>query len=169
MSTLGTVFEDLYGSWQGCTSSGGTDIGVFSRDFERKNLRPRKFFENFGPKSTANRMQSHAPQHVDARHSVRGPLKIVPRTHVVGQHGFWRVLARLRTQKFAAAKFSIRNLLQSHAPQHVDARHSVRGHLRIVPRMHVVGQHGFWRVLARLRTQKFAAAKFFRKFRSESR
>ena len=54
MPTLGTdVPRDLEGSRQGCASPSGTDFGAISRDFESKILRPRKFSENFGPKSHA--------------------------------------------------------------------------------------------------------------------
>ena len=80
------------------------DFGAISRDSERKILRPRKIFENFGRKSVANRMQSHAPQHADARHSSWGPLRVVRKLRITGRHGFWRDLARFRTQNLAAAK-----------------------------------------------------------------
>ncbi len=39
-------------------------------------LRPRQVFENFDPKSAANRTKSRAPQRSDARHSPWGPLRV---------------------------------------------------------------------------------------------
>ena len=73
MPTLRTVLGDLCGSWQGCAPPIGRDFGAISRDFGRKILRPRKNFKIFGPRFTANRMQSHAPQHADPLHSACGP------------------------------------------------------------------------------------------------
>ena len=69
MPTLDTVLGDFLGSWQGCTSSAGTDFGAFSPISNAKFSGREIFFEKFGPKSAANRTQSHAPQHADARHS----------------------------------------------------------------------------------------------------
>ena len=66
-------------------------------------------------------------------------------------------------QKFAE------NRTESHAPQHADARHSAWGPLRVVARLQHVEDSGFRRDLARFRSQNFAAAKIFRKFRSEIR
>ena len=104
MPTPGTVFGDLHASWQCLHSSSNADFHAISRDSGREIFRPRKFFENFGPKSAANRTKSHAPHHADARHSVRGPSCLAARLGVVGQSGFRRDLARSRTQHFAAAK-----------------------------------------------------------------
>ena len=53
MPTLGIDVGDLRGSWASCAPPSGTDFGAISRDLERKILRPRKFFENFGRKSHA--------------------------------------------------------------------------------------------------------------------
>ena len=80
------------------------DFGAISRDFERKILRPRKFFENFDPKCAANRTESHAPRRADARHSCRGPLTVVSKLRTTKRHAFWRDLMRFRTKNFAAAK-----------------------------------------------------------------
>ena len=80
------------------------DFGAISRDFERKILRPRKFFENFGSKSVPNRVQSHAPQHADARHRSLGPLMVVSKLRTTWRHGFRRDLTRFRMKNFAAAQ-----------------------------------------------------------------
>ena len=118
-------------------------------------------------------MQSHAPQHDDARHSVRGPLRIVARLRVVGRHGFRRDFEReiLRPRKFFEifSPKSAANRTKSDAPQRADALHSVCGPPRIVARLRVVGRHDFWRDPAGFRTWNSAAAKIFRKFRSEIR
>ena len=66
-------------------------------------------------------------------------------------------------QKFAA------NRTESHVPRHADARHSVWGPLRVVARLQHVWHSGFRCDLARFRSQNFATAKLFRKFRSEIR
>ena len=80
------------------------DFGAISSDFERKILRPRKFFENFGPRSAANRTKSHAPQRADAHYSAWRPLKLVAGLCVANRKAFGRDLARFRTKNFAAAK-----------------------------------------------------------------
>ena len=51
MLTLATDVGDLKRSSGSCASPGGMDFGAFSRDFERKILRPRKFRFEIGPKS----------------------------------------------------------------------------------------------------------------------
>ena len=158
-------------------------MGAISRNFECKILRPRENFENFGQKSAENCTQSHAPQHANARHSCSGPLTIVSKLRTTGWHGYGRDLTRFRTQNFAAARISPRKLrkfrsnlnpllrhrTQSHAPQHANARHSCRTPLRVVSKLRTTGRYGFGRDLTRFRTQNFAAARKFRKFRSEIR
>jgi len=79
------------------------DFGSIASDFERKKMRPRKFFENFGPTFAANHTKSHAPQRFDARHSAWCPLKLVAGLRVANRKAFGRDLARIRTQNFAAA------------------------------------------------------------------
>ena len=72
--------------------------------------------EHFSKISVANRTQSHAPQHADARHGCYGPLRVVRRLRVTRRHGFRRVPARFRPRNFAAAKnfskISVRNPLR---------------------------------------------------------
>ena len=95
---------DLIGSLARCAPPGGMDFRAISRDFERKILRPRKFFENFGPKSAQNRVQSHTMQHADALHRCCGPLRVVRMLRTTKRHGFRRDLPRFRTRNFADAK-----------------------------------------------------------------
>ena len=40
-------------------------------------------------------MQSHAPQHANARHSCWGPLRVVSKLRTTKRHGFRRDLTRL--------------------------------------------------------------------------
>ena len=49
-----------------------------------------KIWKHFDPTSVANRTLSHAPQqcHIDARHSVSGPLQLPARLHVAMRCGF---------------------------------------------------------------------------------
>ena len=87
--------------------------------------------EIFSKISVRNPLQSHALQHVDARHNCSGPLRVVSNLRTTRRYGFWCDLTRFRTKKsFAAAKnskFSVENRAESHAPQHADARHSCLG------------------------------------------
>ena len=147
---------------------------MISRDFERKILQPRKFCENFGPKSAPNRTKSHAAQHADARNRCQGPSKIVRKLRTTRRHEFRRDLARFRTQNFAAAKIfgnfgpkSAPNRTKSHAAQHADARNRCRGPIRVMSKLRTTRMHGLWSDLARFRTTNFA--EYFRKFRSEIR
>ena len=152
------------------------DFGAISRDFERKIWRPRKIFENFGRKSAANRTQSHVPQHADAPDSCWGPLRVVSKLRTTRRHGFWRDLTRFGTQNFANRNAENFRKLRSEIARNL-TRHSM-------PTLGTdVGDlygscascaspgicHGFWRDLTRFRMQNFAAAKIFRKFRSEIR
>ena len=100
---LRILYGDLCGSWRGCTSSGGANLGAISRDFGREILRPRKFFEIFGPKIVANRIYYLAPHLSMARNTVWGPLRVLARLHVVGRCGFGRDFGReiLRPRKFS--------------------------------------------------------------------
>ena len=62
------------------------------------------------------------------------------------------------------------HLWQSHAPQHADARHGCWGPLRVVGKLRITERPGFRCVPKRFFERKifnFAAAKNFRKFRSE--
>ena len=45
---------------------------------------------NFSKISVEFRMQSHAPQHADARHSCWGPLRVVYKLRTTSRHGFLR-------------------------------------------------------------------------------
>ena len=67
------------------------------------------------------------------------------------------------------SKFSVRNRLQIAVPHLANTRNIAYGPLRVVRRLRVIKRHGFRCDLARFRTQNFAAAKIFRKFRSEIR
>ena len=133
-----------------------------------------KCSKNFGPKFVLNRVQSHAPQHADARHRCWGPLRVVARLCVTKRHGFRRDLARFRTQTFAAAtNFGPKSEIRSESIACNVTRRSMLTLgtdvgdllLRVVARLRVTKRHGFRRDLARFRTQKFnvAAAKNFRK------
>ena len=139
-------------------------------------LRPRKIFENFGPKSAANRMQSHAPQHGDARDSCWGPLRVVSKLSTNKRHGFLSNLTRFRMKNFAAAKIfenfgpkSAPNRTKSHAAQHADARNRCLGPLKVVRKLRTVRRHGFRRDLARFRTKNFARRENFSKISVENR
>ena len=152
------------------------DLGAISRDFDRKILRPRKFFENFGRKSAENRVQSHVPHHADARHSCWGPLIVVSKLCTTGRHGFLRDLTRtISDEKFHGpgptrakfSKFSVRNRTKSHAAQHADARNICWGPLRVVSKLRTTRRHEFLRDLTRFRMKNFAVAQKFRNFRSE--
>ena len=65
IKTLGLVVGDLYRSEASCATAGSMIFGAISQDFERKISPPRKITKI----SIGIRMQSHAPQHADARHS----------------------------------------------------------------------------------------------------
>ena len=61
---------------------------------------------------------------------------------------------------------SAENRTQSHAPQHADARQKCLGSFGAVSKLDTTRRHGFRRDLTLFRTQIFAAAQNFRKFRS---
>ena len=70
-------------------------ISARSRAVSNANFcRREKFSKNFGPKFVLNRVQSHAPQHAEARQRCWGPLRVVARLRVTKRHGFRRDLAR---------------------------------------------------------------------------
>ena len=146
-----------------CAPPGGMNFGAIARDFERKILRPRKIFENFGRKSAGNRTQSRAPQHADPRHSCWGPHQVA----VQQRHGFWRGLAAIPNAKFCGRgkKFEIfgpksaRNHAQSHTAQHADARHNAQGPLQVLGKLRITWRHAFRSDRTRFRTQNFAATK----------
>ena len=148
-------------------SSADTDFGAFSRDFERKILRPRKIFENFGPTSPA------ISRAVACRGSAQCCCTFEGR-HKAANLRQTRIMARSRAisnEKFCGRvqnlKISVRHRPQSHAPQHADAPHSANGPFRVVTRLQIFGRHGFRRVLPRSRTKNYAAAKTFRKLRPD--
>ena len=130
--------------------------------------------EKFSKFSVANRTQSPVLQHADARHSCWGPLRVVSKLRTAKWREFRRDLTRFSTkksEKFCGppkfSKISVAKRMQSHAAQHADARHSCWGPLRVVSKLRTTRRHGYWRVLTRFRTKNCAAAKNFRKFRSE--
>ena len=115
--------------------------------------------EKFSKISVENRTQYHAPQHADAPHSCRGPLKVVSKLRTTCGHGFWRDLTRFRTKILRPRKFfqnfgrkSAENRTISDAPQHADAPHTCSGPLRVLSKLRTTWRHGRWRDLMRFRT-----------------
>ena len=139
---------------------------------EKLILRPRKKFENFVEKLAENRTQSRAPHLNDARHRCWRPLRVMSQLGTARRYGFRRDLTRFRTQNFCGHKNfgpkSAPNRMQSHTPQHADARNRCWGPLRVMIKLRTTRRHGFRRDLARFRTQNFAAAKIFENFGPKS-
>ena len=131
------------------------DFGAISRDFDRKSLRPRQFFEIFGREP-----------HAIARAAARGRSAQLlgtseGRKHAEHHEAAW-ISARshaISNAKFCDrenfSKISVRNRVQSHPVQHADARHSCWGPLRVVSMLRTTKRHGFRRDLTRFRTQNF--------------
>ena len=149
----------------------------FPRDLTRFRTQnfaaARNTFENFGRKSAANRTQSHVPQHANALDTCWGPLRVVGKLRTTWRHGFRRRIGAISDAKVCGrekfSKISIRNALQI-------ARKLTR---RGVPTLTKVLEDlcGSWRGCASsggthfgvISRENFAAAKNFRKFRSEIR
>ena len=112
-------------------------------------------------------------QHADARHSLQGPVRVVVRLQHVGHSEFRRDLARFRSQNFAAAKifrkFRSEIELKSHRIARAAACRRSAQCLGTPEGCCQAAARGAQRISARFRTQNFAAAEFFRKFRSEIR
>ena len=83
------------------------------------------------------------------------------------QPRFSALFPRFLLRRFLRLPKSAPNRIVSHAAQHANARNRCWGPLKVVRKLRTTRRHGFRRHLARFRTQNFAAAKHFRKFRSD--
>ena len=117
-------------------------------------------------------MQSHAPQHADARHRSLGPLRVVSNLRTTWRHGFRRDLTRFRTQNLAAAKIFRKFRSEIRCESHAISRAAAcqrSGHLLGTSQgREQAAHHLAARISARFRTQNFAAAKIFENFGPKS-